>query len=304
MEPVHPRFSLNQITTPRWSIPELVRACERRGVPAVALWRHRIEETGLAATARLVRDAGLHVSTVCRGGMFPAPTAEEFRRRLDDNLRAIEATATLGADALVLVCGPREGLSLGEARGMVREGIEAILPRAIEAGVVLGIEPFHPMLIEDRSVIVTLQEANDLAEACGDPHCGITFDTYHVFWDPCLDREIGRAAGRIVSNQISDWVLPIEGGLSSRGMIGDGSIDLPGICAAVDDTGYAGFVEVEILSSKLGSEDHEALLERCISRFAACMTAADSRRRPGPADGDQEEGKAPAKGDAGGAGCH
>jgi sugar phosphate isomerase/epimerase len=283
MEPAHPRFSLNQITTPRWSVPELVSACERRGIPAVALWRHKIEETGLAETARLIRDSGLRVSTVCRGGMFPAPTAEGRRAKIEDNYRAIEEAATLGADALVLVCGSREGASLREARAMVREGIEAILPRAKEAGVVLGIEPFHPMLIEDRSVIVTLQEANDLVDYFGDPNCGVTFDAYHLFWDPRLDEEIARAAGHIVSNQISDWVLPIEGGLTSRGMLGDGSIDLPGICAAVDDAGYRGFIEVEILSSKLGTEDHDALLDRTVSRFNACMKAAEalhSRQSP------------------------
>ncbi|MCU0282230.1 MAG: sugar phosphate isomerase/epimerase [Acidimicrobiia bacterium] len=283
MEPVHPRFSLNQITTPKWSVPELVAACERRGVPAVALWRHKIEETGLAETARLVRDAGLRVSTVCRGGMFPAPSAQERQARIDDNYLAIEEAATLGADALVLVCGSREGHSLRDARGMVRDGIEAILPRAKEAGVVLGIEPFHPMLIEDRSVIVTLQEANDLVDYFGDPNCGVTFDAYHLFWDPRLDAEIARAAGHIVSNQISDWVLPIEGGLTSRGMLGDGSIDLPGICTAVDDTGYAGFVEVEILSSKLGAEDHDQLLDSTINRFNACMAAAEALRRGLPA---------------------
>lgn len=284
MEPVHPRFSLNQITTPRWSIRELVGACARRGVPAVALWRHSIAETGLAPAARLIREAGLRVSTVCRGGMFPAATTEGFRRAIEDNFRAIEEAATLEADALVLVCGPREGLTLREARDQVRAGIEAILPRAIDRGVTLGIEPFHPMLIEDRSVIVTLREANDLVETFDDPHCGITFDAYHVFWDPCLEEELARAAGHIVSNQISDWVLPIEGGLSSRGMVGEGFIDLPAICAAVDDTGYRGFVEVEILSGKLRDEEHESLLERCIADFHTCMTAAAARRRARPPD--------------------
>jgi sugar phosphate isomerase/epimerase len=259
-----------------------VAACENRGVAAVALWRQKIKETGLATTIRLVQESGLRVSTVCRGGMFPAPTAPAFRERIDDNYRAIEEAAALHAEALVLVCGSREGLPLKEARHMVRAGIEAILPRAIDAGVVLGIEPFHPMLIEDRSVIVTLREANDLADAFDDPHLGLNFDAYHVFWDPRLDEELTRSAGRIVSSQISDWVLPIEGGLCSRGMPGDGHIDLPAICAAVDDTGYDGFIEIEVLSSRLEQEDHGLLLETCIERFNACMSAAGALRRANP----------------------
>lgn len=78
----------------------------RAGVPWIALWRHKVQETGLKESARLVRDAGLKVSSLCRGGMFPAATAAERQERLDDNRRAIEEAAELGTDVLVLVCGP------------------------------------------------------------------------------------------------------------------------------------------------------------------------------------------------------
>ncbi len=74
------RLSLNQITTANWSVAEAVEGCARHGVRSIALWRHKIEEAGLAASVRAVSDAGLHVSSVCRGGMFPAPTDEERRR--------------------------------------------------------------------------------------------------------------------------------------------------------------------------------------------------------------------------------
>ena len=54
----------------------------------------------------MVRDAGLRVSSLCQGGMFPAVTAAERRDRFEDNRRAVEEAATLGTDVLVLVCGP------------------------------------------------------------------------------------------------------------------------------------------------------------------------------------------------------
>ena len=66
------RLSLNQITTERASLGETVDACARHGVPYVAVWRHKLAEVGLDRAARLVRDAGVRVSSVCRGGMFPA----------------------------------------------------------------------------------------------------------------------------------------------------------------------------------------------------------------------------------------
>lgn len=97
------RLSLNQITTQHWSVREAVDGCVRAGIPFIGLWREKVAETGLRESARIVRDAGLRVSSLCRGGWFPAATAAERQARLDDNRRAIEEADTLGTDVLVLV---------------------------------------------------------------------------------------------------------------------------------------------------------------------------------------------------------
>jgi sugar phosphate isomerase/epimerase len=157
------RLSLNQRTIERWSVRQAVEGCARAGVPAIGLWRDKVAEAGLQASARLVRDAGLRVSSLCRGGMFPAATAVERRERIDDNRRAIDEAAELGAEVLVLVCGAAPDRDIGAAREMIAEGIAAIMPYASERGVLLGIEPLHPMFAADRSAVVTLKHANDLA---------------------------------------------------------------------------------------------------------------------------------------------
>jgi hypothetical protein len=87
----HPsRLSLNQITTHRWKVQEAAEACARRGIRSIALWRDKIAEQGLNDSVRAVRDSGLRVSSVCRGGMFPAVSAEERRKRIEDNFRAVD----------------------------------------------------------------------------------------------------------------------------------------------------------------------------------------------------------------------
>ena len=132
------RLSLNQITVNALSLPEAVEACGRHEIPALAVWRDKIADVGLARAASLVRDAGLHVSSVCRGGMFTDPAADRAAV-LDDNRRAVEEAAELGADVLVLVCGPLLDTDMPAARDRVRSGVEALLPFAREAGVKLGI---------------------------------------------------------------------------------------------------------------------------------------------------------------------
>ena len=77
-----------------------------------------------------MRAAGLRVSSLCRGGFFPA--ASPGRAADEDNRRAIEEAAVLGTDVLVLVCGglPDGSRDLVAARGMVADGIAAVLDDA------------------------------------------------------------------------------------------------------------------------------------------------------------------------------
>src|SRR6266702_3338592 len=64
------RLSLNQATVKRLGVPEAVDLCVRHEIPAIGLWREPVAETGLDAAAAAVRDAGLRVSSLCRGGFF------------------------------------------------------------------------------------------------------------------------------------------------------------------------------------------------------------------------------------------
>lgn len=266
------RLSLNQITVNALSLPEAVEACGRHEITALAVWRDKIADVGLPRAASLVRDAGLHVSSVCRGGMFTDPAADRATV-LDDNRRAVEEAAELGADVLVLVCGPLPDTDLPAARDRVRSGVEALLPFAREAGVKLGIEPLHPMMIAERSVVSTLGQALDLAEdldAAGDD-LGVVVDAYHVWWDPALAEQIARAAGRILGYHVSDWLPRTTDLLLDRGMMGDGLIDLPALSAQVAAAGYAGPVEVEILSADLWRQDVDDVLRTVRKRFEECV---------------------------------
>ncbi|MCL6454709.1 MAG: sugar phosphate isomerase/epimerase [Alicyclobacillus sp.] len=264
-------LSLNQITTEGWSVPEAVDGCARAGLGWIGLWRHKVADTGLQESARAVRDAGLRVSGLCRGGMFPAGSEVRRRERIDDNRRAIDEAAELGTDVLVLVCGPAEDCSLDDARKMVEAGIAELIPYAAERGVRLGIEPLHPVFAADRSVIVTLGQANDIVSRLQSDQVGVVIDTYHVWWDPQLYPEIARAAGHILGFHVNDWLAPVENALMSRGMMGDGCIEFSRIREAVWAAGYDGPVEVEIFNQKIWDTPYDAVLARMKERFAALV---------------------------------
>ncbi len=260
------RLSLNTITLrDQYDLAGCIEACARHGIQAISPWRDKLAEMGVTAAAQRIRDAGLRVSGLCRGGMF---AAENWR---EDNLRAIDEAAALGAACLVMLAGglPPDSRDLAGARARALERLDAILPHARAAGVALALEPLHPMTCADRCVLSTLAQALDWADSLGEG-VGVAVDAYHVWWDPALADSIARAAGRILAYHVSDWRLPTRDLVFDRGMMGDGAIDLLSIRAAVEAAGYAGDIEVEILSNEWWSRPAEDVIVTIKERFLRC----------------------------------
>ena len=263
------RLSLNQYTVKPWSLREAIDGCVRHGIPAMAVLRDKLAEHGAAAAARDFRTAGLRVSSLCRGGFFPAPSAAERQVRIEDNLRAIDEAASIGAPVLVLVPGPAEGASLADARAMIAAGIEAILPHAQAAGVGQPSRSRASRGCAERSVITSLGEANDLCVRFGSPHVGVVADVYHIFWDYRVEAEIARAGTSIAGFHLSDWRTPSGDLTSDRAMLGDGCIDIAGLASAVYAAGFNGDAEIEVLNARLWAGDQDATLRTAVERYLA-----------------------------------
>ncbi|MGW9030299.1 sugar phosphate isomerase/epimerase family protein [Streptomyces sp. NPDC055722] len=266
------RFSINQMTVKQLGMPELVDACLESGVRGLGLWREPVRSYGLDATAKLVRDAGLSVTTLCRGGFFTAADPDERARALDDNRRAVDEAATLGTDTLVLVSGglPAGSKDLRAARERIADALGELGPYAFERGVRLAVEPLHPMYASDRCVVSTLAQALDLAERFPAQQVGVTVDTYHLWWDDTAPEQIARAGagGRILAFQLADWTTPLpEGVLNGRAQIGDGVIDMREWRGYVEAAGYAGPIEVELFNEALWARDGREVLAETVARF-------------------------------------
>jgi sugar phosphate isomerase/epimerase len=263
------RLSLNTITLrEQWSLADCIEGCARHGIPGIAPWRDKLIEYGTARAARHIRDAGLRVSGLCRGGMF---TMGNRAAALADNHLAIDEAAALSADCLVLVVGglPAGSTDLVSARNLVADGIAAILPHARAAGVTLALEPLHPMTCADRSVLSTIAQAVELAETLGEG-VAVALDVYHVWWDPTLAASIDRARHRIAAFHVCDWRVPTRDTVLDRAMMGDGAIDIPTIRQLVEAAGYGGMIEVEIMSAlDWWTRDPDEVLAVVKQRFAA-----------------------------------
>lgn len=263
------RLCIHTITTKPWNIEKAAQEFAAAGVSGITVWRDALEGRDISKTGQMLRDSGLTVVSLCRGGFFPSVEATRRHNAIDDNRKAIDEAHALGTDMVVLVCGADPRQSLDDSRKQIEEGIRTVLPHAEAAGVRLAIEPLHPMYADTRSAINTLSQANEMAEAIGSPWVGIAVDVYHLWWDPSLKQEIKRCAenNNLYAFHICDWSVPTTDMLNDRGLMGEGCIPVREIRGWVEEAGFKGFNEVEIFSNKFWKEDQSDFLKKIISAY-------------------------------------
>jgi sugar phosphate isomerase/epimerase len=263
------RLCIHTITTKPWPIETAIDRFAAAGAAGITVWRDTLEGRDPKAVGRAARDAGLEVTSLCRGGFFPSRDLSMRNQALDDNRRAIEEAADLGAGLIVLVCGADPKQDLAVSRAQIVEALGILAPEAEAAGVKLGVEPLHPMYADTRSAINTLTEANDVCAEVDHPAVGVVVDVYHLWWDPRLAAETRRSGreGRLLAFHVCDWRVPTEDMLNDRGLMGDGCIPVGTIREVVEETGFAGLFEVEVFSHRYWSEDQDDYLQRIVAAF-------------------------------------
>ena len=116
------RLCVHTITTKPWSIEEATDRYAAAGVKGISVWRQWLEGKDVARCGETARAAGLQIAAVVRGGFFPAVDRAGRQAAVDDNFKAIDEAAALGASMVVLVCGAVPGQPLDESRKQILDG--------------------------------------------------------------------------------------------------------------------------------------------------------------------------------------
>ncbi|MCU0461812.1 MAG: sugar phosphate isomerase/epimerase [Bacteroidales bacterium] len=263
------RLCIHTITTKPWSIEEAAENYSAEGVRGITVWRDALSGRDIRKTGDMLRQNGLSVVSLCRGGFFPSKEPLKRDMAIDDNRRAIDEAFKLGANLIVLVCGADPSQPLEDSRTQIYEGISEILADAESAGVKLAIEPLHPMYADTRSAINTIAQANDLAEKINSPFVGVAVDVYHLWWDPQLENEIKRCGEHqhLMAFHICDWKSPTVDLLNDRGLMGEGCIPIRKIRSWVEASGFNGFIEVEIFSNIYWKQEQSEFLKKIIAAY-------------------------------------
>lgn len=257
------RIAISEITTAEWSFEEDVAGYGRtEGVEGIGVWRDKLAafDGDAADAASLLGEADLEACSLIFAGGFTDP--DEFDDQLADAERAVADAATLGAPVLMVLGGPRLGVTTEEGDELVREALEALAPVARDAGVRLALEPLHPVDATRFSTVVTMEQALDLV--AGIEGAGIMYDTWNTWWDPNVEAGIERAGSDIAAVHVADWRHPSEDP-RDRAPPGDGAAPLSHLLERVEAAGYGGWYEVELFTEAYAPAEYPALLDDCVA---------------------------------------
>src|SRR5690606_20087488 len=188
---------------PQFGFTEVLDAGLKHGFSTVSPWRHHYEAIGVGAAAKETRARGVKVDTVCRiSGFGPAVSGAQWSAALDEAKATIEEAVTLEARAIIYPGGGvGEGSTIEDARKRILDGLAQIAPMAHEVGILILVEPLHPVVTADRGAINTLGFALDLCDAVSEG-TGVAVDSYNVWWDPQLEASMARAGTRVQGFQV------------------------------------------------------------------------------------------------------
>jgi sugar phosphate isomerase/epimerase len=250
------KFSFSSNAFVKHSLLEAIRAIAAAGYEGIEIMADVPHAFPLHLTVRDIRDMrtalsdhGLAVSNInafmhCADGDTYHPSwiesdPEQRARRLDHTLRSIDLAVQLGATNISTEPGgPLEGMSREEGLRLYREGLHAVEETARQGGIKVLIEPEPGLLIENSEQFLELFASLD-SEVFG-----INFDVGHFF---CVGEDPSELIPKMMP---AIHHFHLEDIAASRVhhhlMLGMGAIDIPNVLNTILETGYDGYVTVEL----------------------------------------------------------
>jgi len=255
------RLSICELTTYSWTFEEDVQNYADAGIRAIGVWRQKLSDFGEEKAVELLKDSGLSVSSLFWAGGFTGSEGRTYKESLEDAKDAIHLAGALGAGCLILYTGARAGHTHNHARRLIKSAVAELAPIATEHGVVLALEPMHAGCASEWTFLTGLDDALALLDAIECPQLKLVLDTYHLGQDDTILARVAELVPRIGLVQLGDAKQPPEGE-QNRCPIGEGNIPLNDIVSALNQGGYEGAFEVELMGEEVEAANYGDLISR------------------------------------------
>ena len=171
---------------------------------------------------------------------FIDPEPNYRQVRIDHTRRAITLCAELGAPHITTEPGGpiAEGQSRQQAINLFVEVLKPLAEHAEACKVLLLIEPEPGLLLE------TTDQYLEVADRVNAPSIGLNFDVGHAY---CVSEDLPTAIAKLAPHTRHYHVEDIAASRVHHHLVpGTGAIDFPEVFRAIGQTGYDGWVTVEL----------------------------------------------------------
>lgn len=214
------------------------------------------------AEAAGLEPIGLHWLLAFTEGYYLTSPDADVRQRTGDYLAELARLCRdLGGNVLVLGSPMQRnllpGVSHDQAMGYAADVIKQAIPVMADCGVTLALEPLGP---QEGDFLRTAELGIQLAEMIDSPNCRLHLDVKAMSSEdkPIVD----------IIRDSKDWTVHFHANDANRRGPGMGEIDFVPILQTLKDTGYAGWVSVEVFDYEPGVE---ALAKDSIEYLKACL---------------------------------
>lgn len=257
------KIAFSQLTTLRWSLHQDIQAAVQRGIGGIGFWRPKLDDIGVEDAVEQLQNSGLKASSLSWVGGFTGSDGRSFSESVDDAIDAVEQASHLGSDTLVVLVGGRNSHIRRHLHKTICQALVEVNAVAVAHGIALAIEPFHPGCGDEWSFIHDLRATMDVIAAVGSGNVGMVLDTYHVGMDEKVLDFLPTVSEFLQLVQLGDSRhCPL--GEMNRCLLGDGRVPIPAILDSLNQAGYDGWIEIEVLGQDVERLEYETVLDHSI----------------------------------------
>lgn len=264
---IRPTLHGSQLRAGKLTLDEKAALAQKHGYPGLdfALAEARAYPGGPSAVRDLLARHGLEGSTV--GGVFGARLTDATDAEFEDALRSVTLSAhdaaAFGGRCTGTVLPGRSDRPKEELWPVVVDRIRRLDDALHGTGVRLGVEFIGVKTLRAEKLhafVQSMAEATRLLDEAGARNVGLTLDSYHWYaGEDTLDTIRQTPASRIALLHVNDAKdLPRDHLLDQdRVLPGEGVIPLADWLRAIGETGFDGFIALEVLGPRLADVSPE-----------------------------------------------
>jgi sugar phosphate isomerase/epimerase len=260
------RLAVSELSTYRWSFEEDILRYKHHGYNAVGVWRPKLADCGEAKGKEFLLDQKMKVSSLNWAGGFTGNDGRTFRDAMHDAYDAIDVASQLGADCLVVLAGSRFGHTKNHAKRILTKAMTELADAARAVGLQIALEPMHIGCAQDFTFLTSVPDTLDVISLIGQENCGIVFDSYHMAQDQNAMDWLPSIVPFIRLVQLGD-AKSAPMGEQNRCLLGHGMVPLFEIVKTIEENGYQGYYEVELLGEDVEHLDYEEVLAHSFDAF-------------------------------------